>query len=85
MLATPATSRALFPGFTLQRLGDGPLLAFPAVPAPSLLASLRAFFPMEEAPPRDLPGEGDGPQPQASDLDLGLELDADKDNEYLLG
>ena len=30
VLAPPATSRALFPGFTLQPLRDGPLLAFPA-------------------------------------------------------
>ena len=70
VLALPATSRALFPGFTLQPLGDG--------------RSLQAFFPMEEAPPGDPPGEGDGPEPQAGDLDLGLELDADEDDEYLL-
>ena len=85
VLAPPATSWALFPGFTLQPLGDGPLLAFPAGAAPpGLLAALRAFFPVEEAPPGDLPGEGDGPEPQAGDLDLGLELDAAKDDEYLV-
>ena len=81
----PATSRALFPGFNPQPLGDGPLLAFLAGAAPpSLLAALRAFFPVEQAPPRDQLGEGDGPKPQAGDLDLGLELDADEDDEYLL-
>ena len=85
VLAPPATSRALFPGFTLQPLGHGPLLAFPAGAAPpGLLAALWAFFPVEEAPPGDLPGEGDSPEPQAGDLDLGLELDADKDDENLL-
>ena len=47
-------------------------------------AALRAFFPVEEAPLGDLPGEGEGPEPQAGDLDLGLELDADEDDEYLL-
>ena len=85
VLAPPATSRALFPGFTLQPLGDGPPLAFVAGAAPpGLLAALQAFFPVEEAPPRDLPEEGDDPKPQAVDLDLGLELDADEDDEYLL-
>ena len=85
VLAPPATSRALFPGFTLQPLGDGPQLAFAAGAAPpGLLAALRAFFPMEEAPPGDLPGEGDGPEPQAGDIDLGLELDADEDDKCLL-
>ena len=85
VLAPPATSRALFPGFTLQPFGDGPLLALPAGAAPpGLLAALRAFFPVEEAPPGDLPGEGGGPEPQADDLDLGLELDTDEDDEYLL-
>ena len=71
VLAPPATGRALFPGFTLQPLGDGPLLAFPAGAAPpGLLAALRAFFPVEEAPPGDQPGEGKGPEAQAVDLDL---------------
>ena len=84
VLAPPATSRALFPGFTLRPLGDGPLLAFPAGAAPpGLLAALQAFFPVEEAPLGDQPGEGDGPKPQAGDLDLGLELNADEDDEYL--
>ena len=65
-----------------SQLGDGPLLAFPAGTAPpGLLAALRAFVPVEEAPPGDLPGEGKGPKPQADHLDVGLELDADKDNE----
>ena len=85
VLASPATSRALFPGFTLQPVGDGPLLAFPAGAAPAaLLAALRAFFPVEAAPPGDLPGEGEGPEPQASDPDLGLELDINEDDKYLL-
>ena len=81
----PATSRALFPGFTLQPLGDGPLLAFTAGAAPpGLLEALQAFFPVEAAPPGDLPGEGEGPEPHAGDPDLGLELDIDEDDEYLL-
>ena len=83
VLALPTTRRALFPGYTLQPLGEGPLLAFPAGAAlPGLLAALRAFFLVEEAPPRDQPGEGDGPEPQAGDLDLGLELDADEDDDF---
>ena len=62
---------------TLQPLGDGPLLAFPAGAAPpGLLAALQAFFPVEAAPP----GEGEGPEPQAGDLDLGLEFDVDEDD-----
>ena len=52
-----ATSRALFPGCTLPPLGDRPPLAFPAgATPPGLLAGLGAFFPVEEAPPRDQPG-----------------------------
>ena len=40
VLAPPTTSRALFPGFTLEPLGDSPLLAFPAGAAPpGLLAA----------------------------------------------
>ena len=85
VLAPPATSRALLPGFTLQPLGDVPLLAFLAGAAPpGLLAALWAFFPLEEAAPGDLLGEVDGPEARAGDLDLGLELDADEDDEYLL-
>ena len=64
-LAPPATSRSLFPGFTIQPLGDGPLLAFPAGAAlPGLLAALSAFFPVEEAPQEDHPDGGDGAEPQ---------------------
>ena len=85
VLAPPATSRALLPGCTLQPLGDGPLPAFPAGAAPpGLLAALGAFFPVEDAPPRDQPGANDDPEPWAGDLDLGLELDANEDDEYLL-
>ena len=85
VLAPLATSRALFPGFTLQPFRDGLLLAFPAgaVP-PSLLAALHAFFPVEAALPGDLPGEGEGPEPEAGDPDVGLQLDVDEDDEYLL-
>ena len=66
VLARPATSRALFPGYTLQSLGDGPQLAFPAGAAPpGVLAALGAFFPVDEAPPRDqLEANGD-PEPWA--------------------
>ena len=61
------------------------MLAFPAGAAPpGLLAALPAFFPLEAAPPGDLPGEGEGPEPQAGDPDLGVELDVDEDDEYLL-
>ena len=61
VLASPAMSRALFPCFTIQPLGDGPLLAFPAGAAPpGLLAALDAFFPMVEAPSEDLPDDGAG-------------------------
>ena len=61
VLAPPATSRALFPGFTLQPLGDGPLLAFPAGAAPpGLLAALQAFFPMEAVAPGGPAGGGQG-------------------------
>ena len=85
ILATPVTSRALFPGCTLHLLGDGPLLAFPAGAAPpGLLAALGGFFPVEEAPPQDQPEANDDPGPWAGDLDLGPELDADEDDEYLL-
>ena len=86
VLAPPATSRALFRGYTLQSLREGPLLAIPAGAAPpGLLADLGALFPLEEAPPRDQPGADDGPEPWAGDLDLRPELDAEEDNEYLLG
>ena len=87
VLAPPATSRALFPGFTIRPLGDGPLLAFPVGAAPpGLLAALQAFFPVEAAPPGDPPEEGEGPEPQTGDPNLGLELDVDvdEDDEYLL-
>ena len=86
MLATPATSRALFVGFTIQPLGDGPLLAFPAGAAPpGLLAALNALFPVEAAASGDRPDEGDGARPLAVDENLGLELDVDEDDEYLIG
>ena len=85
VLAPPATNQALFPGCTLQPLGEGFLLAFLAGAAPpGLLASLEAFFPVEDAPPLDQPEAHDEPEPWAGDLDLGLELDADEDDEYLL-
>ena len=72
LLAPPATSRALFPGFPLQLLKDGPLVAFLAGAAPpGLLAALEAFFPVEAAPPGHLPGEGEGPEPKAGNPDLG--------------
>ena len=64
VLAPPTTSRALFPGYTLQPLGDGPCWRSWRRPA------LRAFFPVEEAPTRDQPGVGDGPEPQEVDPDL---------------
>ena len=84
VLAPPTTIRALFPGFTLQSLGDQPLLAFPAGAAPpGLLRAQQALFPVEAAPLGDPPGEGEGPEPQAGDLDLGLELDVDEDDKYL--
>ena len=61
----PATRRALFPGFTIRPFGDGPLLVALASGAPpGLLGVLQAFFPVEEAPPGDLPGEGEGPDPR---------------------
>ena len=85
VLAPHATNPAQIPGYTLQPLGDGPLLAFPAGAAPpGLLAALRAFSPMEQVPPRDQPGVDDGPEPWAGDLDLGLEQDTNEDDEYLL-
>ena len=85
VLAPPATSRALFPGSTIQPLGEGPLLAFPAVAAPpGLLEALGAFFPVEDAPPQDQPEALDEPGQEADDLDLGLELGANEDDEYLL-
>ena len=85
VLAPPTTSRALFPGSTLQPLNDGPLLVFPAGTAPpGLLAALGAFVPVEEAPPRDQPGANEDPEPWAGNLDLGLKLDANEDDEYLL-
>ena len=85
VLASPATSRALFPGFTLRPPGDGPMLAFLAGAAPpGLLAALRTFFLVGEAHPGDLPGEGESPEPQAFDLDLGPELDGEEDGGYLL-
>ena len=84
--APASTCRARFPGFTLQPLEDGPLLASQAgVAPPGLVAALQAFFPVEAAPPGDLPEEGEGPEGQAGDPKLGLELDVDEDDEYLLG
>ena len=78
VLAPPATCQVLFPGFTIQPLDGGPLLAFPAGAAPpSLLAALHALA------RGDLPGEGKGPEPQAGEPDHGVELDVDEDNEYL--
>ena len=56
----------------------------PPPPVPRLLAALRSSFPVDEAPPGDLLGDGEGPEPQAGDLNRGLELDADEDDEYLL-
>ena len=85
VLAPPATSRALFPGCTIQPLGEGPLLAFPAGAAPpGLLEALGAFFPVEDAPPQDQPEALDEPGQEADDLDLRQELGADEDDEYLL-
>ena len=85
VLAPPTSSRALFPGSTIQPLGEGPLLAFPAGAAPpGLLEALGAFFPVEDAPPHDQPEALDGPRQEADDLDSGLELGADEDDEYLL-
>ena len=61
------------------------MLAFPAgLAPPSLLVVLRAFFPVEEAPPGDPPGEGKGPEPQAVNLDMGPELHVDENDDYLL-
>ena len=81
VLTPPAT----FPGYTIQPLGDGPLLALLAGAAPpGLLAALDAFFPVEGAPLGDGLDEGEGDRPQAEDRDLGLELDVDQDDEYLL-
>ena len=61
VMAPPATSRAPFPGFTLQPLGDGLVLAFQAGTAPpGLLVALRAFFPVEAAPPVGRAGGGRG-------------------------
>ena len=51
VLAPPTTSRGLFPGFTIQPLGDGPLLAFPAGAAPPQLPLI---------PPRHQGGGGVG-------------------------
>ena len=80
-MGPPATCRALFPGFTIEPLRDGPLLASPAGAAPpGLIAALQSLFPVQAAPPGDLPGEGEGPKPQAGDLDLGLELNIDEDD-----
>ena len=85
VLALPVTSRALFLGFTIQPLGDGPLFAFPAGAAPlGLLAALQAFFPVDAAPTGDPPEEGEDVKPQTADPDLGLELDVNEDDEYLL-
>ena len=85
VLAPPATSRELFPGFTIQPLGDGALLAFPAGAAPpGLLAALKALFPVEEAASRDQLDEGDGAEPLADYQDPGLELDVDEEDGYLL-
>ena len=43
LLAPPATCRALFRGFTIQPLGDGPRLAFPLGAAPPGLPSKGRF------------------------------------------
>ena len=51
VLAPPATSQGLFPGCTIQPLGEGPLLVFVAGAAPpGLLAALGAFFPWRKRP-----------------------------------
>ena len=55
VLALPATSRSLFPGFTIRPLGDGPLLVYLAAAEPQgLLNTLGAFFPTAEVPAADL-------------------------------
>ena len=85
VLAPPATSRALFRGFTIHPLGDRPLLAFPASEAPpGLLAALQAFFPVEAASLGDRPEEGGAPEPQVDDSHLGPELYVDEEDKYLL-
>ena len=63
VLAPPAT-RALFPGFTLQPLWDGALLAFLAGTAPpGLLKALRAFFPWRRRPRGTCRGRAKVPSP----------------------
>ena len=65
VVATPATLRALFPGFTLQPLGDGPLVAFQAGAAPpGVLAVLQAFFAVEAVPPGTNQGRARVPSPK---------------------
>ena len=77
VLALPATSRAVLPGCTIQPLGEGPLLAFPAGAAPpGLLEAMGPFGRVEDAPPQDQPEALDEPEQGADDLDLGLELGA---------
>ena len=82
VLVPPATSRALLWGYTIQPLGDGPVLPYPAAAAPP------------SRPGRPLPRcgtTGSGPdEDEAGDLpganlDQGLEPDVDEDDEYLLG
>ena len=63
--APPPSSRVLFPGYTIQPLGDATPLAFLAGAGPAgLFATPDAFFPAEEAAMGDRPddGEDDGPQ-----------------------
>ena len=85
VLGQSATSRSLFSGFTIERLGDGPLLAYLAAAAPEgLLRALDAFFPVAQAPATDPPNKGEDEDAQAADPDLCLELDVNKDHEYLL-
>ena len=85
VVAPPATCWALLPGFTIQPLVDGPLLAFLAGAAPAgFLAASVPFLPLERTPPGDLLDEGDGPEPQAGNADCGVVLNVDEDDEYVL-
>ena len=80
-----ATEGALLEGHTLQPMGEGPLLAFPAGRAPEgLLRALEALFPVGDRAVGGPQEEPDGLPDFYFDLGVAPEAGAHEDDEYLL-
>ena len=81
-----ATTRSLFPGYNIQPLEDGLVLAYLKAATPAVLFyALEAFTCVAEAPAAGLPKRGKHEDAETADPDLGWDIDVDKDVEYLLG